>query len=209
MPALDEFDSWPDGPLMLRPSPRAPDVAVTRVARHDAPAHLALPSAAHAEWEASQERAAAADADEDGEEAEAWVPRPGAAVPLNQYAIHFESDLFVGKLLLYVRGLPSSYEPYYAGKKRRSVVMFQARRGAAAEGRAPIVSAAAGGRGQQQLLAGCRGRRGARQKNAPLGRLPCSLKLKGTLPALKPQTPRNPKTQHRAASSALWASTTW
>ncbi|KIY98979.1 hypothetical protein MNEG_8986 [Monoraphidium neglectum] len=30
-------------------------------------------------------------------------------------------------MLLYVRGLPSSYEPYFAGKKRRSVLMFQGR----------------------------------------------------------------------------------
>ncbi|KAI8463972.1 MAG: hypothetical protein J3K34DRAFT_441942, partial [Monoraphidium minutum] len=30
-------------------------------------------------------------------------------------------------MLVYIKGLPSSYEPYFAGKKRRSVLMFQGR----------------------------------------------------------------------------------
>lgn len=53
------------------------------------------------------------------------MPKPGAGVPLNQYLIHLESDLFEGKMMLYVRGLPSSSERYFAGKKRRSVFMVQ------------------------------------------------------------------------------------
>jgi len=53
------------------------------------------------------------------------VPKPAAGVPVNQYLIHFESDLFVGKMLVYLKNLPSSYEPYFEGKKRRSVLMIQ------------------------------------------------------------------------------------
>ncbi|KAI8468383.1 MAG: hypothetical protein J3K34DRAFT_523009 [Monoraphidium minutum] len=140
-PALGDFDTWPDGQLMLRPSPRAPDVAVTRVQRYAAAGQTAPQTPAQRAWEARQARwagaAAEADADEAAEAAArgaergaggaSWVPAPGAGVPVNQYAVHIESDLFVGKMLLYVRGLPSSHEPYFAGKKRRSVLMFQGR----------------------------------------------------------------------------------
>ncbi|KAI8462314.1 MAG: hypothetical protein J3K34DRAFT_194539 [Monoraphidium minutum] len=58
--------------------------------------------------------------------ARSWVPAPGGGVPINQYQIHFESDLFEGRMLVYIKGLPSSYEPYFAGKKRRSVLMSRA-----------------------------------------------------------------------------------
>jgi hypothetical protein len=137
---MEEFESWPDGPVIMRPNPVAGDVAITRVTRHASPEHPAAPTAAHAAWEAAQRRWAAvaseADADEAAEAAAAaaaaagqppgsYVPAPGGGIPLNQYLIHFESDLFVGKMLVYIRGLPSSHEPYFAGKRRRSVLMIQ------------------------------------------------------------------------------------
>jgi hypothetical protein len=145
MPASKEFEDWPDGHVIMRPTYKAADMAVTKVERYESPVHIAFPTAAHRSWEASQRKwaavAAAADADDaaqrdqgaaggdqgaagEGEQA-GWVPQPGAGLPTNQYLIHFESDIFVGKMLVYIKGLPSSYEPYFEGKKRRSVLMIQ------------------------------------------------------------------------------------
>jgi hypothetical protein len=142
MPSHKEFLDWPDGGVIMRPTPKASDLAVTRVERYASPVHVAVPTPAHASWERAQARWAAVAAEADADDADAsrardqgdggaagagWVPSPGAGLPVNQYLIHFESDLFVGKMLVYIRGLPSSYEPYFAGKKRRSVLMFQVR----------------------------------------------------------------------------------
>lgn len=134
-PTDSDFAQWPDGALMMKPSPKSNDMAVTRVERYESPIHVALPTDAHGRWEAAQARWAAvvADADEDDTAAASrdqavgsrWVPAPGAGLPVNHYLIHFESDIFVGKMLVYIRGLPSSYEPYFSGKKRRSVLMLQ------------------------------------------------------------------------------------
>lgn len=125
--------------------------------RYASPSHVAVPTELHARWEADQAPytdAADDDVDEQqqqarrdsgggGGESGGWVPQPGAGLPLNQYVIHFESDLFVGKMLSYIKGLPSSHEPYFTGKKRRSVLMLQAsgnclrgRPGGGARGRA-------------------------------------------------------------------------
>ncbi|KIZ02549.1 Phosphatidylinositol3,4,5-trisphosphate-dependent Rac exchanger 1 protein, partial [Monoraphidium neglectum] len=133
-PALEEFEGWPDGDVILRPTPKSSDLAVTRVTRYASPSHVAVPTELHARWEADQAPytdAADDDVDEQqqqarrdsgggGGESGGWVPQPGAGLPLNQYVIHFESDLFVGKMLSYIKGLPSSHEPYFTGKKRRS-----------------------------------------------------------------------------------------
>lgn len=137
-PAVSEFESpvWPDGPLIMRPSPKSSDLAVTRVTRYSSPVTpAAAPTAAHKLWEAAQSKWAAVAAEADADDAAAaaaagdagWVPAPGAGLPVNHYMIHFESDLFVGKMLVYIKGLPSSYEPYFAGKKRRTVLMLQVR----------------------------------------------------------------------------------
>jgi len=120
----------------MRPSPKSSDMAVTRIQRYESPIHVAYPTAAHHTWEAAQRKwaAVAAEADADDavardqgvtSDADGWVPAPGAGLPTNQYLIHFESDIFVGKMLVYIKGLPSSYEPYFTGRKRRSVLMIQ------------------------------------------------------------------------------------
>ncbi len=134
-PALDAFTNWPDGGLIMAPNPRNGDIAVTRLERYKSSIHVGHPTAAHAAWEASQAKWAAVAAEADADEAAAtaaageggWVPQPGAGVPTNQYLIHFESDLFVGKMMVYLKNLPSSHEPYFDGKKRRSVLMIQGR----------------------------------------------------------------------------------
>ncbi|GBF96590.1 hypothetical protein Rsub_09336 [Raphidocelis subcapitata] len=138
VPAPEDFQNWPDGNVIMRATPKSNDLAVTRVTRYESPVHVATPTPAHRSWEARQARwsAAAAEADaDDAAEAGAraseagggWVPAPGAGLPVNQYVIHFESDLFVGKMMAYIKGLPSSHEPYFTGKKRRSVLMLQGR----------------------------------------------------------------------------------
>ena len=136
-PAPEDYAQWPDGGVILKPSPKSADLAVTRVARYASPIHGAAPAtAAHRAWEAAQDRWAPVIAEADADAAAAaaaldaaagWVPKPAAGLPVNHYVIDFESDLFVGKLLIYIKGLPSSYEPYFAGKKRRSVMMLQGR----------------------------------------------------------------------------------
>lgn len=67
------------------------------------------------------------------------MPAPGAGIPLNHYLIHFESDLFVGSMLVYIRGLPSSHEPYFSGKKRRSTFMVQVCMRVGGEGRLTLM----------------------------------------------------------------------
>jgi hypothetical protein len=58
---------------------------------------------------------------------------PGAPIPINSSAMDIDTELFKGKLLVQIRGVPST-EPAFAGLRRNCQVVIQVRRGASRGG---------------------------------------------------------------------------
>jgi hypothetical protein len=116
-PAASDFEGggWRHGPLLIRPHPGVPAMKVLGVT--DAPEGSA---------DAREVPPPPAPGDEQGRRL-ALSRAPPARLGVNGVVIHFETEAFVGKAMLHVRGLPSSDDALFAAFKRRSHVVVQGR----------------------------------------------------------------------------------
>jgi hypothetical protein len=116
-PKLADFKEggWRHGPLLVRPHPGVPHMKV-----------LGCTGAPEGSADAREVPAPPAPGDEQARQMALCRPVP-RRLGVNGVVIHFETDGFVGKAMLHVRGLPSSDDSLFAAFKRRSHVVVQGR----------------------------------------------------------------------------------
>jgi hypothetical protein len=110
-----EEGGWRHGPLLVRPHPGVPAMKV-----------LGMTNAPKGSADEREVPAPPLPGDEQARQLALARPPP-RRLGVNGVVIHFETDAFVGKAMLNVRGLPSSDDALFAAFKRRSHVVVQGR----------------------------------------------------------------------------------